>query len=49
MKVAVLSVTLRCAATSQIDWKASDMMWSSRVLISSSVQKKLEKSCTHSK
>ena len=49
MKAAVRSVTPCFCDTSQSDANASRMMRSSRALISSSVQKKLEKSCTHSK
>ena len=47
--VAVRNVVLCRSAVSQIFFSASTMILSRRTLISSSLQKKLEKSCTHSK
>src|SRR6218665_11917 len=49
IKVAVRRLTPCSAATCQMPAKASCMMRTRRALISSSLQKKLEKSCTHSK
>src|SRR5690606_1293424 len=49
MHAAVRSDALCWAATPATDEYAVCIMRSSRALISSSVQKKLEKSCTHSK
>jgi hypothetical protein len=49
MNAAVRNDTLCSSATAQTPAKASRMTRSRRSLISSSVQKKLEKSCTHSK
>ena len=49
MKVAVRRLTLFSWATCQMEAKAYCMMRTRRALISSSLQKKLEKSCTHSK
>ena len=48
MKVAVRRLTLCLCATCQMPAKASCMMRTRRALISSPLQKKLEKSCTHS-
>jgi len=47
--VAVRRLILWRSAVSQIFFSASTMILSRRTLISSSLQKKLEKSCTHSK
>ena len=49
MNVAVRKLTLRSCETDQTPAKAFFMIFTSRALISSSSQKKLEKSCTHSK
>ena len=49
MKVAVRRLTLCCCAVFHTPSKASFMILTRRWLISSSLQKKLEKSCTHSK
>ena len=49
MKVAVRRLTLCSSATCQTALKASRMIFTRRSLISASLQKKLEKSCTHSK
>jgi hypothetical protein len=48
-KVAVRKEILWRSAVSQMRFNAPTMILSSRRLISSSVQKKDEKSCTHSK